>query len=180
MSQTDQPDQSNQAGQPGQPGSPKPPQFDTSQFSTEPFVKHVEKPWGYELHFAQESLPYMSKLMHINAGARQSLQLHDSKQETYVLIRGRGGLEWQDASGQLIRTELHPFVGYHTSVGQKHRLYAMEDSDCDIMETSTQEAGTTWRLEDDYQRPNETPLQRRRERQEQPKPGELSEGEIPE
>ena len=67
----------------------QPPKFDPSGFSNEPYVKRVEKPWGYELHFAQEDLPYMSKLMHINKGARQSLQIHDVKQETYVLIKGK-------------------------------------------------------------------------------------------
>jgi mannose-6-phosphate isomerase len=53
-------------------------------------------------------------------------------------------------------------VGYSTQVGQKHRLKAI--TDCDIIEVSTPEAGTTWRLEDDYARPDETPEQRRLER----------------
>jgi len=138
------------------------PVFDPTHFSTGPYVQRVEKPWGYELHFAQPDLPYMIKLMHINKDCRQSLQVHDQKQETYVLVKGRGGVLWEDASGEMVSTELQQFVGYKTSVGQKHRLFSI--TDCDIMEASTPEAGTTWRLEDDYERPNETPEQRKIER----------------
>lgn len=140
----------------------EPPKFDPSNFSNEPYVKRVEKPWGYELHFAQEDLPYMIKVMHLNKGTRQSLQIHDKKQETYVLISGRGGAIWENSNGEMITTEFKPFVGYRTIIGQKHRLYA--ETDCEIMEGSTPEQGTTWRLEDDYARPNETPEQRRKER----------------
>ena len=138
------------------------PTFDPAGFNTDSYVKRVEKPWGYELHFAQEDLPYMSKLMHINEKCRQSLQLHDQKQETYVLVKGRGGALWENNQGRMIFTEFKPFVGYRTIIGQKHRLCAI--TDCDIMEASTPEAGTTWRLEDDYARPNETPEQRKIER----------------
>ena len=38
-------------------------------------------------------------------------------------------------------------VGYSTSVGQKHRLIGI--TDYDIVEVSTPEVGTTWRLEDE-------------------------------
>ena len=136
-----------------------PPVFDPSQFTTTGYVRRVEKPWGYELHFAQTDLPYMGKLMHIKAGCRQSLQIHDAKRETFILIKGRGGVQWQDSSGAMVDTEFEQFVGYRTSIGQKHRLYAI--TDCDVMEASTSEQGTTWRLEDDYDRGNETPAARR-------------------
>lgn len=142
--------------------SSQPTVFDPKGFSTESYVKRNEKPWGYELHFAQPDLPYMIKLMHVTAGSRQSLQVHDKKQETYVLISGQAGVEWENDQGEMVKTELQPLVGYHTSVGQKHRLYAI--TDCDIMEGSTPEGGTTWRLEDDFARPDETPEQRKKER----------------
>ena len=139
------------------------PTFDSSDFTTDSYVVRNEKPWGYELHFAQADLPYMIKLMHINAGHRQSLQIHDKKQETYVLIKGRAAVLWEDNTGTMVETELKPFVGYKTVVGQKHRLIGI--TDCDIMEGSSPEAGTTWRLEDDYERPDETPEQRVKERE---------------
>lgn len=138
------------------------PQFDTTNFATDAYVKRVEKPWGYELHWVREGVPYMGKIMHINAGHRMSLQIHDEKQETYLVINGRAAVLWENADGELIQTELQPEMGYSTQVGQRHRLIGL--TDCDIVEVSTPELGTTWRLEDDYARPNETPEQRLVER----------------
>ena len=134
------------------------PQFDPSGFSTDPYVKRVTKPWGYELHWVPEDAPYMGKLIHINAGARLSLQVHDEKQESWFLMAGRGAVIWEDNEGNLVETELQPGVGYTTQIGQKHRLKGV--TDCDIIEVSTPEAGTTWRLEDDYARPDQTPDER--------------------
>lgn len=138
------------------------PYFDPSGFTNEPYVKRVEKPWGYEIHWVPEHFPYMGKLMHINAGHQMSLQIHDEKQESYFIAKGRGALVWENNKGEMIETELKEGVGYATLVGQKHRLKGI--TDCDIMEASTPEKGTTWRLEDDYSRPNETPEQRKKER----------------
>ncbi|QQS20425.1 cupin [Candidatus Saccharibacteria bacterium] len=128
----------------------------------QPYVRRVEKPWGYELHFATPDMPYMMKLMHVNAGCRMSLQIHDAKRETYVILSGRAALVWEDNNGELLETELQLGQGYSTIVGQKHRFKGITDAD--IMEASTPEIGTTWRLEDDYSRPNETPEQRKAER----------------
>ena len=141
------------------------PQFDKSKFINEPYVKRVEKPWGYELHWVQENKPYMGKIEHINAGARLSLQAHDQKQESWFLMSGRGKIVWENAQGELIETELESGKGYTCSLGQKHRLVGI--TDCDIIEVSTPELGTTWRLEDDYARPDETPEQRKKERGEE-------------
>lgn len=138
------------------------PHFDQSGFSNEPYVKRVEKPWGYELHWVREDAPYMGKVEHINAGARMSLQVHDQKQESWLLMAGQAKVVWENDEGELIETELQPGQGYSTKVGQKHRLVSI--TDCDIIEVSTPEQGTTWRLEDDYSRPNETPEQRKKER----------------
>lgn len=138
------------------------PPFDSSSFSTESYVRRVEKPWGYELHWVPKEAPYLGKLLHINAGARLSLQAHDQKQESWFLIHGRAAVVWENAQGEMIETELQPGVGYSTKVGQKHRLKGI--SEADVIEVSTPEAGTTWRLEDDYSRPDETPEQRKKER----------------
>jgi len=94
--------------------------------------------------------------------ARLSLQIHDQKQESWFLMAGEAKVIWENASGELTETILQKGVGYSTTVGQKHRLVGI--SDCDILEVSTQEVGTTWRLEDDYERPHETEDQRMIER----------------
>jgi len=141
-----------------------PPVFDPKDFNTEPYVKRVEKPWGYELHWVREDAPYIGKVLHVSAGARLSLQVHDEKQESWFVMNGRAAVIWENAEGELIETELEPGKGYSTKIGQKHRLKGITDTD--ILEVSTPEAGTTWRLEDDYARPHETPEQRKKERAE--------------
>lgn len=139
------------------------PAFDTSSFSTDSYIKRVEKPWGYELHWVPADTPYIGKLLHINEGCRLSLQVHDEKQESWFIIGGKGSVIWEGSQGKLVETELKPGVGYSTKVGQKHRLKGLKGG-CDIIEVSTPEKGTTWRLEDDYARPHETPEQRAVER----------------
>ncbi len=131
----------------------QPPVFDPSTFSNKPYALRVEKPWGYELHWVPEDRPYMGKVMHINTGCRQSMQIHDTKEETYFLLSGRAAVIWENNKGELITTELRPGFGYTSCVGQRHRLVSI--TECDIMEASTPEKGTTWRLEDDYARSNE-------------------------
>lgn len=142
--------------------SKQPPHFDPSHFSNEAYVKRVEKPWGYELHWVPASKPYMGKILHINNGARISLQIHDEKEESWLLMNGQAKVMWDDPTGKLIETVLTSGNGFSTMVGQRHRLIAI--TDCDIVEVSTPEKGTTWRIEDDYARPNETPIQRKLER----------------
>ena len=138
------------------------PTFDPGDFDISPYVKRVEKPWGYELHWVREGEPYIGKILHIKAGARLSLQVHDAKQESWFMMNGQASVVWENNSGELVETELHAGQGYSTKLGQKHRLKGI--TDCDIVEVSTSEAGTTWRLEDDYTRPDETPEQRKKER----------------
>ncbi|MCA9346024.1 cupin [Candidatus Saccharibacteria bacterium] len=138
------------------------PKFDPTNFSNDSYVKRVEKPWGYELHWVPEDAPYMGKVLHINSGSRLSLQIHDEKSESWFLINGEAAVIWENNRGELIETKLESGMGYTTKVGQKHRLKGI--TDCDIIEVSTPELGTTWRLEDDYSRPDETPEQRKKER----------------
>ena len=44
------------------------PTFDPKIFSNDPYVKRVEKPWGYELHWVPEDAPYMGKIEHLWSG----------------------------------------------------------------------------------------------------------------
>lgn len=139
-----------------------PSKIDKKTFDNSSYVKKVDKPWGYELHWTPDNLPYMGKLLHVNAGARMSLQIHEAKRESWFLMSGRAKVIWEDKEGNLIETELEPSKGYTCALGQKHRLGGI--TECDIIEVSTPEMGTTLRLEDDYSRPDETEEQRRVER----------------
>ena len=49
--------------------------------------RRVEKPWGYELIWADTS-QYVGKLLHIQAGEALSLQYHEVKDETIHLLKG--------------------------------------------------------------------------------------------
>ncbi len=137
--------------------------FDKSNFTNEPFAKKVLKPWGFEIIFTPQDLPYTGKIIHINAGKRLSLQVHDKKQESWILLRGRGKVIWENSTEELIETELEAEKGYTCKIGQRHRLAGI--TDCDILEVSTPEIGTTYRLEDDYRRPDETEEMRAEERE---------------
>jgi len=120
----------------------------------QPYQKKVEKPWGYEIHWTPSDLPYVGKILHINAGKRLSLQRHDKKQETWYMMKGKAKVVWDNEKKELIETELEYGRGYTCMIGQRHRLVGI--TDCDVIEVSTPEIGITERLEDDYHRPNET------------------------
>lgn len=141
------------------------PKFDKSKFNNASYVKKIEKPWGHELHWVPEHMPYMGKVLHINKGHRLSLQVHDTKQESYWLTTGECDLVVENSNGETEIIHMQKGVGYTMVVGQKHRHQAV--TDCDVIEVSTPEAGNTWRLEDDYKRPDETPEQRKKERGEE-------------
>ena len=130
------------------------------------YVRRIDKPWGYELHLVPDDSPYMVKVLHINAGARLSLQRHlpgrtsPGKLETWVLSAGRAKVIWEDAAGRLLETELEQGKGYSIPAGLRHRLAGI--TECEVLEASTPEGdGTTERLEDDYRRPDETAEMRR-------------------
>jgi mannose-6-phosphate isomerase-like protein (cupin superfamily) len=140
------------------------PDFDTASFSLLPLARRVEKPWGYEILLSPPDAPYASKLIHVYAGRRLSLQLHDTKVETQTLVEGSGILVLEGPDGRLRDVPMEPGVGYHVAVGQRHRLCAALDRDVVVFESSTPEAGVTLRLEDDYARPDETEQMRLAER----------------
>ncbi len=114
----------------------------------------VNKPWGHELILTEENLAYTAKILFIKAGHKLSLQYHDLKQETLTLVGGQAELIVGPTKDQLQTNLMTPFTGYTISPNTVHRLKAITDSL--IFEASTAEVGTTYRLEDDYNRQNET------------------------
>lgn len=136
--------------------------FDPTAFTNAPYALRVEKPWGYEVIFTPPEKPYTGKMLHVNAGMRISLQYHDQKSETIMLLRGRGILLADNNRGDLVEIEMEPLKGYSNIPGQRHRLIAIDD--CDFVEASQPETGNTYRLEDDSGRGTETAAMRARER----------------
>lgn len=131
----------------------------SSGFDNKPYVRKIEKPWGWEIHFVPDDKPYMGKILHINEGKRLSLQKHDQKLESWWLLSGKAMLIVENNTGELEEIEMQNDVGYSCQVNQKHRLKGI--TDCEIVEVSTAEIGTTYRLEDDFKREDETEEQRK-------------------
>src|SRR5215471_8551028 len=127
----------------------------TEAFTADPWARRIDKPWGHEVLLTPPELPYAFKLIHVTAGKRLSLQIHDVKVETQTLVSGDGILVLEGADGELHSIPMELGVGYHVAVGQRHRLCA-GDADATVLEASSPEAGVTLRLEDDYARPHET------------------------
>ena len=111
-------------------------------------VTRVEKPWGYELHWAKTDR-YVGKLIHVNAGHALSLQYHNLKDETIYLHSGLLLFEIQ-VDGKLVEREMHPGERVHITPKTIHRMTAIQDSD--IFEVSTPELQDVVRLEDRYGR----------------------------
>ena len=111
-------------------------------------MRRVEKPWGYELIWA-ETDRYVGKVLHVNAGQRLSLQYHVKKDETIHLWSGRLQLVVDEGDG-LKEREMALGESYHIRPGTRHRMIAI--TDCDILEASTPELDDVVRLEDVYGR----------------------------
>ena len=111
-------------------------------------ITRVEKPWGYELHWAKTHR-YVGKLIHVNAGHALSLQYHNQKDETIYLHSGRLIFEIEER-GQIVKREMSPGERVHIAPKTIHRMTAVEDSD--IFEVSTPELDDVVRLEDRYGR----------------------------
>ncbi len=116
----------------------------------QPFpARRVNKPWGYELIWA-ESSRYVGKILHIEAGHQLSLQYHRVKDETVALLRGVLDLEVGEAKGTRRTIRLQEGHSYHIRPGVRHRMIAVET--CDVLEASTPELDDVVRLEDRYGR----------------------------
>jgi len=111
-------------------------------------VTKVDKPWGYELHWAKTDR-YVGKLIHINAGHALSLQYHNQKDETIYLHSGKLLFEIKRGD-ELVKLEMKPGDAIHVTPPTVHRMTAIEA--CDIFEVSTPELHDVVRLEDRYGR----------------------------
>ena len=111
-------------------------------------MRRVEKPWGYELVWA-ETERYVGKILHIGAGHRLSRQYHERKDETFFVQSGEMDLEIGDGSDR--RTiRMRPTDSFHCVPRTVHRMIAV--TDVDVIEVSTPELDDVVRLEDVYGR----------------------------
>ena len=110
--------------------------------------RRVNKPWGYELHWAKTDR-YVGKLIHVDAGHALSLQYHNIKDETIYLQSGTMLFEIE-INGDLTSRTMMPGEFVHVTPKTVHRMTAI--TDCDIFEVSTPELHDVVRLQDRYGR----------------------------
>ncbi|NUN14677.1 MAG: cupin domain-containing protein [Myxococcales bacterium] len=110
----------------------------------------INKPWGYELIFANTDR-YVGKILHIEPGCALSLQYHEVKDESLYVLSGAVVLHTgpADAREQRIVGSGHAF---RIVPGMIHRFEA--HTACDLVEVSTPELADVVRIEDRYGRAN--------------------------
>ncbi len=111
-------------------------------------MRRVEKPWGYELIWA-EAQGYVGKILHINQGQKLSRQYHNKKEETFLIQSGEMDLEiGEGAAIEVLR--MKKLDTYHCKPKTIHRMVAV--TDVDVVEVSTNDLDDVVRLEDAYGR----------------------------
>ena len=113
----------------------------------------VEKPWGWELIWA-ETETYVGKLLFIKEGEALSLQYHETKDESWLVHEGRARLDLGEVGGVLETIEVEPGAAFRYRPCTVHRLTALEDTL--VLEVSTPHLGDVVRLEDRYGREGTT------------------------
>jgi mannose-6-phosphate isomerase len=112
--------------------------------------RRVEKPWGWELIWADTEL-YVGKVLFVRAGQSLSLQFHKEKDESWYVQDGRATLELGDAGqGALNEEVIVAGECFRFRPGTVHRVTAIEDTT--IIEVSTPHLDDVVRLEDKYGR----------------------------
>jgi mannose-6-phosphate isomerase len=116
--------------------------------ATESPMRRVEKPWGYELIWA-ETDRYVAKMLFIKQGEALSRQYHRRKDETFFVEAGELSLELGDKPSIEV-LEMKPGDAYHCKPGTIHRMRGK--TDVRVFEVSTPDLDDVVRLEDIYGR----------------------------
>lgn len=135
-------------------------------------VKTVTKPWGWEKWIQPGSniYPFVLKQLKLLAGQKTSLQVHQTKSESILIVEGTGRIitfegffdckkylqnGYSDSDMNKIFNQfqifaLIPGTVLHTPPGTIHRMIA--DTDLLYIEASTTELDDVIRLQDDNKR----------------------------
>jgi mannose-6-phosphate isomerase len=116
-------------------------------------ASRTEKPWGYELIYADGRAGYAGKVIHVAAGESLSLQLHEEKDETITVLSGMALFEHGRTPNGLSRRVMEYGDTVHVPALTVHRITAI--TELLFAEASTARPG--WRddvirLEDRYGR----------------------------
>lgn len=114
-------------------------------------MKKVDKPWGYEVIWANSDR-IAGKMLYIRKGHRLSLQYHNKKEEAIYVMQGNLVLVTAEKdTGKQTEQVLAQGSSHHIFPGDIHRFEARE-SDVVLVEVSTPELYDVVRIEDDYKR----------------------------
>lgn len=113
-------------------------------------TRRVEKPWGYELIWAESEF-YVGKILFLREGQALSLQFHKVKDETVYVHEGKVKWEIGEPGATLLDAEVvGPGTAFRIRPGTIHRMTAVEDTT--MLEVSTPHLDDVVRLEDRYGR----------------------------
>ena len=114
--------------------------------------REVQKPWGHEVIWA-ETKDYVGKLLYINEGHKLSLQYHEEKEETILVVSGELEITVSDHGRRGVSVlKLSEGETYHVTPGTIHRFSATLGTNVVLAEVSTNHLDDVVRLEDDYDR----------------------------
>ena len=112
-------------------------------------MRKVDKPWGHEL-IVEHTSKYALKEIVLKEGTRSSLQSHDFKLETILVLDGSVELETWDENKVCHRETYGPGEAYTVQPRQRHRVRAVQT--CRLIEVSTPELDDVIRYDDDFGR----------------------------
>jgi mannose-6-phosphate isomerase-like protein (cupin superfamily) len=112
-------------------------------------VRRVEKPWGYELIWAESDI-YVGKVLFVKAGHSLSLQYHEQKDESWLVRSGLAKIELGAVGEPMVEEVVGEGAAFRYRPGTVHRITAVEDTT--ILEVSTPHLDDVVRLEDAYGR----------------------------
>ena len=111
--------------------------------------RRVDKPWGYELIWADTEL-YVGKILHVNAGEALSVQMHEKKDETLHLLNGELILRAGPSPDALETVRFGQGDSFRVRPGTVHMIEAV--TDVDVLEASTAHLDDVVRFTDRYGR----------------------------
>lgn len=119
-------------------------------------LKRVEKPWGEEVWINGRHPGYAFKRIVLRSGFRTSLQYHEHKRETNLLVLGQARLHFASEAGSVsgpTKCEtIEPVSAIDVEPGILHRIEAV--TDVTLFEVSTPHLDDVIRVSDDTARPD--------------------------
>lgn len=111
--------------------------------------RRVDKPWGYEVWWAVTDR-YAGKVLVVRAGHRLSLQYHERKDETCLLLSGELLLHSGPTVDDVAVEPLSPGATWRNEPGRIHTIEAVTDAH--VIEVSSPELDDVVRIADAYGR----------------------------